>query len=236
MRLHSPLDDVYEIRDVANDSETRRNDRERFFHTLRIPLMHRLIFREDYTKYMHTSSPTQIPEPWISRFLFGDTRISWIWLLIRVYVGYAWLMAGWEKVVGDGWVGTHAGTALQGFLAGALQKTVGEHPSVSWWYAWFIENIVMHHTTLFSYLVAYGELAVGIGLIIGAFTGIAAFFGAFMNLNFLFAGTVSVNPLLGTLAIFLVLAWRSAGWIGLDRYLLPKLGVPWQPGTAFSKR
>jgi hypothetical protein len=33
--------------------------------------------------------------------------------------------------------------------------------------------------------VAYGELLIGIALIGGAFVGIAAFFGAFMNFNFM---------------------------------------------------
>ncbi|MEX1027935.1 MAG: DoxX family protein, partial [Candidatus Paceibacterota bacterium] len=62
---------------------------------------------------------------------------------------------------------------------------------------------------------------------------IAAFFGLFMNLNFMLAGTVSSNPILFTLAIGLVLAWKVAGHWGLDRWLLPKLGTPWQPGKVF---
>jgi thiosulfate dehydrogenase [quinone] large subunit len=84
------------------------------------------------------------------------------------------------------------------------------------------------HPIFFSYLITFGELAVGVGLILGAFTGIAAFFGILMNFNYLFAGTVSINPLLLLIELFLVLAWRNAGWLGLDRWLLPYLGVPWQ--------
>ena len=57
-------------------------------------------------------------------------------------------------------------------------------------------------------------------------TGIAAGFGVLMNLNYLLAGTVSINPVLGMLGLFLVLAWRVAGLIGLDRWLLPILGLP----------
>ena len=68
----------------------------------------------------------------------------------------------------------------------------------------------------------------GLGLILGAFVGIAAFFGTFMNLNFILAGTVSTNPVMFLVAIFLMLAWRNAGWVGLDRWLLPKIGVPWR--------
>ena len=79
-------------------------------------------------------------------------------------------------------------------------------------------------------------LLVGIALILGLLTGIAAFFGAFMNANFLFAGTLSTNPLLLILAILIVLAWRVAGYWGLDRWALPLLGVPGVPGTLFRPR
>jgi len=72
-------------------------------------------------------------------------------------------------------------------------------------------------------MITLGELLVGVALIVGFLVGVAAFFGAFMNLNFLLAGTVSINPTLFTLGILLVLAWRVAGYIGLDYYVLPKL-------------
>src|SRR4030095_13361651 len=80
-------------------------------------------------------------------------------------------------------------------------------------------------------LVTYGEVLVGLGLLLGALTGIAAFFGSLMNVNYLLAGTVSSNPILFVLATWLVLAWRVAGWWGLDRWLLPMLGTPWRPGS-----
>ena len=178
----------------------------------------------------------QIPEPRVSKFLFGDTRMAWVWLIIRLYVGYEWLIAGWGKVNNPLWVGDHAGTAVKGFLMGALAKTTSAHPDVSGWYASFIQNFALHHTVFFSYLVSYGELLVGAALILGLFTGIAAFFGTFMNLNYLFAGTVSTNPILATLGLFLILAWRVGGWIGLDRYVLPALGTPWLPGNYFVGR
>src|SRR5437016_7505312 len=80
----------------------------------------------------------------------------------------------------------------------------------------------------FGKFIAFGETAVGIGLILGAFVGIAAVGGAFMNLNFMLAGSASTNPVLLLLGFLLVLAWKTAGYIGLDRYLLPILGTPWK--------
>ena len=87
-----------------------------------------------------------------------------------------------------------------------------------------------HRAAGFSLL----ELLVVI-LIIGLLTGIAAFFGGFMNASYLLAGTVSTNPVLFILATWLVLAWRVAGWWGLDRWVLPLLGVPGAPGTLFQR-
>lgn len=178
----------------------------------------------------------QIPEPKVSQFFFGDTRLSWFWLIVRLYVGYEWITAGWEKLNSPVWTGSKAGVALTGFLMGAMKKAGGAHPDVSGWYAMFLKDFVLPNAALFSHFVAYGEVLVGLGLIFGIFTGIAAFFGAFMNMNYLFAGTVSVNPLLFLLQLFLILAWRVAGFIGLDRYVLPLLGTPWYPGKIFKKK
>jgi thiosulfate dehydrogenase [quinone] large subunit len=173
---------------------------------------------------------TEIPEPPVARFLFADTRLAWFWLIIRVYCGWQWLEAGWGKVQNPAWFGPSAGSALTGFINGALAKTGGDHPDVGQWYGVFLQSFVLPYATFWSNLVAVGELLVGIGLIVGALTGVAAFFGTLMNVNYLFAGTVSTNPLLFVLGTWLVLAWRVAGWYGVDRWLLPLFGTPWWPG------
>ena len=60
--------------------------------------------------------------------------------------------------------------------------------------------------------------------------GIAAFSGAFMNWHFMMAGTASINPVMIVISILVVLAWKTAGWWGLGRWLLPAVGTPRQPG------
>ncbi|MEI8337665.1 MAG: TQO small subunit DoxD [bacterium] len=166
-----------------------------------------------------------IEESPISHLLFNNTKVSWFWLIVRLYVGYEWAMAGWEKVISPAWVGTNAGGAITGFLNNALTKSIGLHPDVHGWYAVFLQNVILSNPALWSNIIAWGELAVGIALIVGAFSGVAAFFGLFMNLNYLLAGTVSTNPILFTLSIGLILAWKVAGYIGLDRFILPRFGV-----------
>jgi thiosulfate dehydrogenase [quinone] large subunit len=53
-----------------------------------------------------------IPENPVSHFLFNDTRSAWIWLIIRLYLGWACLSAGWGKVTNPAWTGDEAGTAV----------------------------------------------------------------------------------------------------------------------------
>ena len=165
----------------------------------------------------------QFSESRVGRFIFSDTRMSWLWLAVRLYIGWIWLEAGWAKFGNPAWIGPEAGTAVKGFLTGALAKTGGIYPDVQWWYASFIENFALQHTVLFSYAVTLGEIAVGLGLVLGLLTGVAAFFGTLMSLNFLLAGTASINAVLILSGFLLMLAWRNAGWWGLDRYVLTKI-------------
>lgn len=178
----------------------------------------------------------RIEDPPITRSLLGDVRWAWIWLILRLYVGWEWLQAGWGKLGNPAWTGNKAGVAISGFANGALQKASGEHPDVQAWYAWFLNHVVLPNAVLWSYLITWGEILVGVALILGIFTGIAAFFGSFMNMNYLLAGTVSTNPILFAIATWLVLAWKTAGWWGLDRWLLPMLGTPWRPGYLFHRQ
>jgi thiosulfate dehydrogenase (quinone) large subunit len=159
-----------------------------------------------------------------------------VWLLVRVYLGYLWLTAGLGKLTELGWITGEPGAAVAGFAQGALQQTGGEHPQVTGWYAGLLEAVVVPNAGLFAFLVTFGEILVGLGLIVGPFTGIAAFFGGFMNASFIFAGTAGANPLMFILAILLMLAWRVAGYWGLDRWVLPAIGVPGYPGTLLRGR
>lgn len=171
-------------------------------------------------------STTFYPEPQISKFLFASKWMAPVWTVVRVYLGWLWLSAGWGKVTNPAWVGSNAGTAIRGYLQGALGRSQGDAPTVTAWYGWMIEHIFLPIAPLMSYLVAFGELLVGVALILGFLTGAAAFFGGLMNVAFMFAGTLSSNPLMFILATWLVLAWRVAGYYGLDRWVLPLLGAP----------
>ncbi len=173
----------------------------------------------------------RFPEPAISKFFLASEGSAAIWFVVRMNVGAQWLLAGWEKITSPAW-GT-SGKAMTGFATAALAKASGANPSVQGWYAWFLQHLVLPNAGLFSFLITWGEFAVGLGVLLGLLTGIAAGFGVLMNLNYLLAGTVSINPVLGMFGLFLCFSWRVCGWIGVDRWVLPALGLPWKPGTWF---
>ena len=180
---------------------------------------------------MPNREAVMIEEPRIARLLFADTRFAWLWLPLRLYLGWAWWEAGWHKFVDPKWI--DGGQALLEFWQRGLKMT--PKPVIAFdWYRSFIEFLVNSeaHTWL-SKVIIFGELAIALGLILGAFTGLAAFFGGMMNWSFIMAGSASTNGMLFAIATWLVLAWRNAGWIGLDRWLLPLVGTPWKGGRLF---
>lgn len=176
----------------------------------------------------------EVEGPTFTRYLFGNTRAGLLWLPIRLFVGFSFFAAGLHKLfpdgkaMGAGWL--DGGASLLGYWKGAV--AIPEAPgraAISFeWYRDFLNVLINNGAqSWFAYIIVFGEIAIGLGLIFGVLTGLAAFFGAFMNMSFLLAGTASTNPVLFTLAIGLILAWRVAGYYGIDRWLLPRLGVPW---------
>ena len=175
-----------------------------------------------------------VEEPPIAKFLFSDKRAAWLWLPLRIWMGLQWIDAASHKVVDPGWL---TGSALQKSWTSMTAIPATGKPPISFdWYRDFIKGLLDSQSyTWFGPLVAWGELLVGIALVVGAFVGIAAFFGAFMNWNFIMAGSASSNGLLLALAVFLALAWKVAGYIGADYFLLRFVGVPWKGEEAKPK-
>jgi len=169
----------------------------------------------------------EVEGPAFTRFLFNNTRAGLFWLAIRLFVGFEWLEAGWEKFTGKGWI--DGGSALLGYWKGAVAiPQTGRPPITFEWYRSFLQMLIDNNAQgWFAWLITLGEMAVGIGILVGALVGIAAFFGATMNMSYMLAGSASTNPILFALTVGLMLAWRVAGYYGVDRYLLPILGVPW---------
>ncbi|RHW40655.1 DoxX family protein [Neobacillus notoginsengisoli] len=134
--------------------------------------------------------------------------------VLRIYLGYAWLTAGYGKITG--------GFDAAGFLKGAAANPVsGPDGIVYGWYVNFLNSFALPNVELFNVLIPWGEFLVGLGLILGCLTSAAMFFGLVMNFSFMLAGTVSHNPTDILMGFIILVAGANAGKYGLDRYVLP---------------
>lgn len=148
-------------------------------------------------------------------FIRNNKFFAGVLAFIRIYVGYQWVTGGFGKVTG--------GFETSGFLQGAIAQAGGDNPTVQGWWAAFLETVALPNADLFSFVVAWGELLVGIALILGVFTNFASLMGITMNFAFLLSGTVSTNAQMIILTIFLIIAGYNAGRYGLDRWIIPFL-------------
>ena len=182
-----------------------------------------------------TKPVTYATDPPLIERLFSTTEFAWLWLVARIWLGYQWIDAGAHKVNDAGWMVT--GASLKGFWTRAAAVPETGRPLIVFdWYRDFIKFLLDSGSYVwFAKLIAVGELVLGIALVIGAFVGVAAFLGSFLNWNFMMAGSASTNPMLFAVATLMVLAWKSAGQWGVDRWLLPALGTPWDPGKIFGR-
>src|SRR5712692_2113006 len=94
--------------------------------------------------------------------------------LVRLATGVIFLAEGYGKVTGD-------------FVRGGFARSASEMAGQAWpfWGA-FLRRIVVPNATTFGWLVALGELAVGLGLFLGLFTRAAAICGSLLVTAILF--------------------------------------------------
>jgi thiosulfate dehydrogenase [quinone] large subunit len=163
----------------------------------------------------------------LADWFYRSRTASVLWLVARIWLGYGWLNAGYQKVRGSEkavfWNG--AGAGVKGFAtAGVTGSAAGKGTGASYgWWAAFLHSFVIPNASWIAKLIAVSELAIGALLILGLFTGLAAVAGLTLNVIYMFTGSAGVNPAYAIIAVFLILAWRNAGYLGLDRFILPRV-------------
>jgi thiosulfate dehydrogenase (quinone) large subunit len=163
----------------------------------------------------------------LGKFIRENKYAAGVLLFVRMYLGYAWLTAGWHKLTG--------GFDASGFLKNATAKPIVDKATNELVYPTFtafVENFALPNVKLINIMIPIGEFLVGLGLILGCLTAAAAFFGLLMNFMFMFAGTVSTNPWLMLIGGIVIMAGANAGRFGVDYYLLPLLRKVFKAGRA----
>jgi thiosulfate dehydrogenase [quinone] large subunit len=151
---------------------------------------------------------------------------AWI-ALLRVVVGAWFLKAVWTKLTLAMLGGVVPYPAVSPRFVAFQPKRVAEFAAGNpvGWYKDFLEHTVLPHAATFATLQAYGEVAVGLGLILGFLTGLTALVGLFLSLNFglssqwMSFGQQGFHVLLVT-SMLIFLGTRAGRAWGIDALLL----------------
>jgi len=138
----------------------------------------------------------------------------WIIVILRVHLGVILLLTVAGKIFREAPFVDEMLAFLQGFVT----------KNASAPYVTFINEIVIPHAKLFSYLILTGELAAGLSLLLGLGTRVGAVIAMFLFLNYMLAkGRLFWSPDSEDAAVFfmaLVCCIGAAGRVGgLDSYL-----------------
>jgi hypothetical protein len=140
---------------------------------------------------MRTSRERILLDPNRLRGFHSDVRLAPVWLVLRLGLGWLWVVTGWS---------------------------------------------VLHAAPVNMDPAATGLTLCGVMLILGVFTGPVAFAGGTLSVGFWAAAGPWPVAFLFAAVVLLMLAWKTAGWIGFDRWLLPLLGMPWGGGALLDER
>ena len=155
-------------------------------------------------------------------------KVPQIWIaVLRIVVGAWFLKAVWTKLTIQFAWGVVPYLAVTPRFIGFQPKRVAEFATGNPvdWYKQFLEGTVLPHAQLFANLQAYGEVVVGIALLLGFCVGLTALIGLFLALNYGLAtqwmsfGQQGFHVLLVTSMIIFLGARAGRVW-GLDGLIL----------------
>ncbi|MFX3623257.1 MAG: DoxX family protein [Ectobacillus sp.] len=162
-------------------------------------------------------------------FLRRNKKMSFLLLIIRLYLGIIWFTHGWEKISGKTFDAT-------GFFKEAIQKSAGDGAIVQGWWALVVQLLFLPNVEVINYLIPLGEFFVGLALLLGAFTSTALYIAVFLNFSYLLSGSVDINPQMILWSLLLLGAKDNAGRIGMDGWVFntikKKMNPPAKPAGA----
>ena len=131
------------------------------------------------------------------------------WTAMRVWLGVMWIQAGAAKLWGaEAAAFLHSSKGVAGFAAHGT-------PAYSWWGS-FLHGFVVPNAGWIGVLVTVAEFAIGIALVAGLFTRVAALGSLALLFTYVMSGTASVCAFYALFAIVILVMWRTSSWIGVD--------------------
>jgi thiosulfate dehydrogenase [quinone] large subunit len=154
--------------------------------------------------------PAERTTPDSLRRVFTSRWAALIWTAMRVWLGIMWIQAGVAKIWGaENPAFLHNGGAgVAGFAAHGV-------PAYSWWGS-FLHSFVVPNAGWIGIIVALGEFAIGICLVLGLFTRLASLASLALLFTYVMSGTASVCGFYALFAVVILFTWRTSSWLGAD--------------------
>jgi thiosulfate dehydrogenase [quinone] large subunit len=179
--------------------------------------------------------PSKRSNPPVWEWIKQSKLLAIGWLAMRVWLGAMWIEAGYEKLWGNESAGFmhHNGAGVAGFAAHGKA-------AYSWW-GTFLHSFVVPNSGWIGVLVSVAEFAIGLALVAGLFTRLAALGSLLLLFTYVMSGTASVCAFYALFAIVILTMWRTASWIGADGLIASYrqhhhgehriVHLPWQKAT-----
>jgi thiosulfate dehydrogenase [quinone] large subunit len=155
-------------------------------------------------------NPAERTSPGVLSWLRDSKLAAVAWLAVRVWVGIMWIQAGVSKVWGaeNPSFMHNNGAGVAGFAGHGVA-------AYSWWGS-FMHSFVVPNASWIAVMVAFGELAIGLGLAFGFLTRTAALASLALLFTYVMSGTASVCAFYALCALIVLATWRTSTWIGID--------------------
>lgn len=155
-------------------------------------------------------APTVAPHPPLTttgarsaRLLVDPRGVSvplWAVLPLRLFLGVTFLYAGIQKLTDPGFFRLHSATYI-----GTQISAFAHHSPIGG----FLTAVALPHAVAFGALVAWGEVAIGLGALAGVLFRPATFFGALISLTLWLSATWQVKPYFYGADIFALFGWLT---------------------------
>ncbi|HZC04886.1 MAG TPA: TQO small subunit DoxD, partial [Ktedonobacterales bacterium] len=152
------------------------------------------------------------------RHALDVTLPGWIFAPLRLFLAVTFIYAGIQKLTDPQFFNPHAigyiGNQIKAFAIGSPINGLLVH-------------VVAPHAQVWGGAIAWGEIAIGLGALLGLLLRPAAFFGALLSLLFFLSASWRVRPYFYGADIVYVFAWATlllagplaGGWPSVDLWL-----------------
>lgn len=160
--------------------------------------------------YLLLDNPSELNVPRTLQWMARSKAMAVVWTAMRVWLGVMWIQAGDAKLWGkENSAFLHnGGSGVAGFAAHGVA-------AYSWW-GTFLHHFVVPNASWIGILVALSEFVIGLALVAGFLTPLAALASLGLLFTYVMSGTASVCAWYALFAIVLLAVWRTASWLGAD--------------------